>query len=264
MSNPTAPPSRTPAKKSAVKKVARPRVTATKRVVARKQSPPSQPPAPAATPAAAVAPVAQPSPSPTSAEISARSTKHAAWVAAGAAILAAVLALGGTWWSAKTASDAAVEAVSVQLSGETEKSRAEFLREQRRVLYSTIIAHEIELREAEEQRLNDIPDPADPQFRRRSQRDRIKFASEAMVPVREKLAKLEQDRPSAEIIASPTVREHLKKLYVTHVRIVHSIARMSVLGALDPEYDKLSRYDEDRAEAFDAFAEAARKDMGAE
>jgi hypothetical protein len=83
-------------------------------------------------------------------EISARSAKHAAWVAAGAAILAAVLAAGGTLWSghesakasdraAQTAADAAVKAVSIQLSGETEKSRAEFLRSQQKVLYTKVI-----------------------------------------------------------------------------------------------------------------------------
>jgi hypothetical protein len=83
-------------------------------------------------------------------EISARSAKLAAWVAAGAAILAAVLAAGGTLWSghesakasdraAQTAADAAVKAVSIQLSGETEKSRAEFLRNQQKDLYIEVV-----------------------------------------------------------------------------------------------------------------------------
>src|SRR5688572_22972466 len=81
---------------------------------------------------------------------SVRSTKHAAWVAAGAAILAAVIAFSGALWSAKVAAKAASDTVTRQVSGETEKSKAEFLRGQRQVLYSNIIAHERALRAAEE------------------------------------------------------------------------------------------------------------------
>jgi hypothetical protein len=73
------------------------------------------------------------------AEISARSTKHAAWVAAGAALLAAVLALGGSWLSAERAAESARQTTITELSGETERSRAEFLREQQKDLYTEVI-----------------------------------------------------------------------------------------------------------------------------
>jgi hypothetical protein len=58
--------------------------------------------------------------------------------------------------AAQPAADAAVKAASVQLSGETEKSRADFIRQQRRILYSTIIAHEVLIREAERKLFDDI------------------------------------------------------------------------------------------------------------
>ena len=96
-------------------------------------------------PAAAANGGRQPNSSLTNAEISARSTKHAAWVAAAAAMLAALLAFGGSVWSAHTAA----KNVRTQLSGETEKSRAEFLRGQRQTLYTKIIVDETALKQAE-------------------------------------------------------------------------------------------------------------------
>jgi hypothetical protein len=198
----------------------------------------------------------------TDAEISARSTRRAAWIAAGAAILAAVLALGGTWWSAqlsarssdeaaRLAAEAAVKGVTIQLSGETEKSRAEFLREQRRVLYSTIIAHEIGIRKAEKKLVDDIE---------RTRRHNISTDS-----LWAQYAKLERDEPPAEIIASPPVRAQLAALTKTQNSARSHFKMMSLKGEVDEvAMDWISRYQDKRQKAFDAFCKAARKDLGSE
>jgi hypothetical protein len=222
--------------------------------------------APAAPTASSTAQPAQSKPGLTDAEISARSTKYAAWVAAGAAILAAALALWGTWWSAdasdraaRTAADAAVKAVSIQLSGETEKSRAEFLRDQRRILYSTIIADEIKLREAEQKRDHDIVNSAG------SRALPVPVRIKPMSPVAKQLSKLNQDKPSAEIIASPPVRARLATLYEVHQNIVTILTFMSTRGSKsDSDYARLLQLEGEREKAVDAFCQAARSDMGSE
>jgi hypothetical protein len=194
----------------------------------------------------------------TAAEI-ARSTKHAAWLAAASAILAAVLALVGTFWSAHrsstaseraaaTAADAAVKAVSVQLSGETDRSRAEFLRGQRRVLYSTIIAHETEIREAERKLAKDIEDAPRPGV----SVDRL-WAQ---------YANLNRDRPPAEIIASPSARAQLAALTDYQNSAKAHFKSMSLKGEVNQEW--IWKYEGKRQKSFDAFCQAARKDMGSE
>jgi len=92
----------------------------------------------------------------TEAEASARSTRHAAWVAAGAArtLWNGYTSARASDRAARTAADAAVQAVSLQLSGETEKSKAEFLRGRRQILYTKIIAEEREVQQAEVQTYN--------------------------------------------------------------------------------------------------------------
>jgi hypothetical protein len=207
----------------------------------------------------------------TDAEVSARSTKHAAWVAAGSAIIAAIVAVGGTVWSgresveasdraAQTAADTAVKAVSIQLSGETEKSRAEFLPEQRRVLYITIIAHEVEIHESEQKIIDDIA---------------VAGKGKTIRATADKLAtryeKLEKDRPPAEIIASPPVRERLAALSKTHRDVRQKIFVLAFrdethgIDGLDgDDLVWINRYEKERKNAFDAFCQAARKDMGSE
>jgi hypothetical protein len=196
----------------------------------------------------------------TDAEISARSTRHAAWVAAGAAILAAILAVGGTWWSgeesadasdraAQTAADAAVKAVTIQLSGETEKSRAEFLRGQRRILYSTIIAHDTGIREAERKLVDDIQKTR----RHNLSTDRL-WA---------KYAKLVRDKAPAEIIASEPARKQLAALTETQNSAKARFKLMSLKGKVDiDDVDWIYKYEDKQQKAFDAFCQAARKDMG--
>ena len=122
----------------------------------------------------------------TNAEVSAQSTKHAAWVASGAAILAAIIAFGGTWWSTERAAKAASDTVTQQVSGEPDKSRAEFLRGQRQALYSRIIA--------DERKLFEMENGAEwSNYKEREKFDRIKV----------QLAQLQTHTPTAEIVASP-------------------------------------------------------------
>jgi hypothetical protein len=187
----------------------------------------------------------------TDAEISARSTKHAAWVAAGAAILAAILAFGVTWWSAEKAADSTAETVATQLSGETEKSRAEFLRGQRQVLYSTAITHERELYRAEFE-TDDAMGEAE--------------VSRLFKRVLELKSKLDQDAATAEIIASEPVREQLRLLSLQHGKI-----RGIMQGGIESRYrgtesynDARLKLNEERWKIVDAFYLAARKDMVSE
>jgi hypothetical protein len=165
--------------------------------------------------------------------------------------VAAILALVGTWWSAKSAADSAFKAVSVQLSGETEKSRAEFLREQRRILYSTIIAHEIGIREAERKLVDDIG---------RTRRHNISTDR-----LWAQYAKLEQDVPPAEIIASPPARAQLAALTGTQNSARAHFKLMSLKGEVhEDSADWTGRYEDQRQKSFHAFCQAARKDMGSE
>jgi len=127
--------------------------------------------------------------------------------------------------TARTAADAAVKAVSVQLSGETEKSRAEFLREQRRILYSTIIADEIRLHKAEQKGFSDMY--KDQQRKRK----RTKQANSKLTSgVAEKFEKLEQDQTSAEVIASPTTRSRSAALVEVHNKLTNHVTFWSYGG----------------------------------
>jgi hypothetical protein len=105
------------------------------------------------------------------AEISASSAKHAAWVAAATSIVAALASVVSIIWSgqlsaqatdraAQRTADATVRTVALELSGETDKSRAEFLRSQRQKLYGEVISHELQLREREAAFATLILDPA--------------------------------------------------------------------------------------------------------
>jgi hypothetical protein len=176
--------------------------------------------------------------------------------------LAAVLALVGTFWSAHrsstaseraaaTAAAAAVKAVSVQLSGETDRSRAEFLRGQRQRLYSTIVAHEIGIHEAENKLVKDI--------------EQTRQHNISTNPLWTQYAKLERDEPSAEIIASPPARAQLAALTKTQNSARAHFKLMSLKGEVDEAaMDWISRYQDKRQKEFDAFCQAARRDMGSE
>lgn len=70
------------------------------------------------------------------------SARQAALIGAMAVILSSVIAILASYVSASLASSSTLRAASLQVSGESEKSRAEFLRGQRQVLYAQVIGHE--------------------------------------------------------------------------------------------------------------------------
>jgi hypothetical protein len=147
-----------------------------------------------------------------------------------------------------------VKAVTIQLSGETEKSRAEFLRGQRRILYSTIIAHQLGIREAERKLVDEIvksPGPSGSPGRAFT-KDRL-WAQ---------YAKLARDKPPAEIIASPPARAQLAALTKTQDSAKSHFKLMSFKGEVDEDW--IYKYEDKQQKSFDAFCQAARKDMGSE
>jgi hypothetical protein len=71
------------------------------------------------------------------------STKQAAYIGLVGVLLSAILSIVAGLISAKLAGDAAANTVAQQQSGESERSRAEFLRGQQQVLYASLVnAHE--------------------------------------------------------------------------------------------------------------------------
>jgi len=84
---------------------------------------------------------ALPTPEERSAHLHAISTRQAALIGLVGVLLAAALSVLAGVISARLAGEAAARTTALQLSGETERSRAEFLRGQRRVLYARVVSH---------------------------------------------------------------------------------------------------------------------------
>jgi hypothetical protein len=225
----------------------------TAKAASEQTAPAAQPGPPPAATTPSAPPPAEAKPALTDAEINALSTKHAAWVAAGAAILAAVIAFGGTWWSAGVAAKAASETVTKQLSGETEKSRAEFLRGQRQILYAKIVVAEAAVKRGQDQTFDatfeNIP----------------KVRIQNYLATRELQGKFETDYlGSAEIIAS----EDFKSCYFRLIFNNEDAARQAssfIFGT--PQRRKQAQakfseiYNEREANLLKLY-EAARRDMG--
>jgi hypothetical protein len=173
-------------------------------------NPPGNPPAakkPAATqqnPKAA----AKPKPAMTAAERSARAVKFAAWVAAGAALLSAAAAAGGTYWSADRAAKSASETVTLQLSGETDRSRAEFLRGKRQMLYVWVITDERELNSLEVDSYNKIKGYTRLEGKKAAKVSEARFLD----PFNLKQENMDKNLSSIVVIGSKEVREAYPKL----------------------------------------------------
>src|SRR5215213_6481719 len=82
-----------------------------------------------------------PSPEERSAHLAAISTKQAALIGLVGVLLAAVLSVVAGVISAHLTGQAAARTTALELSGETERSKAEFLRGQRRELYVRVASH---------------------------------------------------------------------------------------------------------------------------
>jgi hypothetical protein len=217
-------------------------------------SPASPPPAKKAT-----APEHAAKTSLTDAEISARSTKHATWVTAGVAILAAIIALGGAVWSgvvsahasdraAKTAAEAAVNSVVVQSSRETDRSRAEFLRDKQQALYSTLLAHDRTLFNAMTEHYKRRYDPAN-----RGKDLRVDRAENNAWD------EFDADYAMVQIIASPKVRDEYQEIHSIYSSMRYALDWRSDDEPWNLEYKGAARgLDMHRK----AFFDAARADMG--
>jgi hypothetical protein len=185
------------------------------------------------------------------AHIAGQATKRAAVITLVGVLVSVVLSTGASIFISDRTADSAANTMQQQLSGETDRSRAEFLRGKRQVLYSTIVAHEIAIHNAEEKLVNDIV---------KTRRHNISTDS-----LWEQYAKLERDEPPSEIIASPPARAQLAALTKTQNSARAHFKMMSLKGEIDDvAMDWISKYQDKRQKAFDAFCQAARKDLGSE
>jgi hypothetical protein len=86
-----------------------------------------------------------------SARIAAKAAIAAAVIGVAGIIIGGFMSAGASDRAAEKTANSTLESVKVQLAGETDKSRAEFLRTQQQVLYSKVITAEQALRDAEGQ-----------------------------------------------------------------------------------------------------------------
>jgi hypothetical protein len=185
------------------------------------------------------------------AHIAGQATKRAAVITLVGVLVSVVLSTGASIFISDRTADSAANTMQQQLSGETDRSRAEFLRGKRQVLYSTIVAHETAIRNAEDKLVADIV---------RTRRHNISTDS-----LWAQYAKLERDEPPAKIVASPPVRAQLEALTKTQNSARSHFKMMSLKGTVDDDASVwISRYQGKRQKTFDAFCQAARKDLGSE
>jgi hypothetical protein len=188
-------------------------------------------------------------------QISATSTLRAARLAAIAGVVAAVLALVSS-----------LLVVAFTGRAETERSRAEFLRGQRQVLYSKIAEHEQALVEAEGQSQADLIEVFILQ-------SAVTGIVDKMEPTLEASITLQHDAFALDIIGSESVRLHFGLLVKEHhkqyqnllviqnnLNIAKRQGRTPAMPNADPYWAssaEISRHEKN-------FKEAARADMGAE
>jgi hypothetical protein len=159
---------------------------------------------------------------------------RAARVAAIAAIAATLISVGGVVWEsyessktlhevATTAAGAAVSAVEVHLTGETERSRAEFLRGQRQTLYAAVIKQDDRYSSAEELLEGVIMRPPEP----RAPTDYI----DAMSRLSQADDDLESSGAAMQIIASGSAVEAFTALDHAHSeysQVLQDINRLKI------------------------------------
>lgn len=171
-----------------------------------------------------------------------------------AAVVSGVLAIVGTIVGGVIAGSSASSTVERQLSGETEKSRAEFLRTQRQSLYAKIIGHEQDLLEAEDHYLTAMG------------------TATFDIEVHNRLAPamyrnhqlLSQDKTNIDIIASDPCREAFEAWFTEHAQILtalsHRAEYMTGKRKDRPTFD-LAKGHLAAQDAKKEFLEAARADM---
>jgi hypothetical protein len=181
------------------------------------------------------------------------SNKQVAFIALLGVLVSAALSFGSAEMASRRSAQSASETIKQQMNGETDRSKAEFLRGQRQVLYSKIIADEREIWEAEQAALY-----------ARNSGEEPKSLDKALNTMRSAFA---ADLASAEIIASPTVRSHVTELYYIHWEALDHLGAPLLhyeLRLVRDDMPAMAEINSKRRLALKAFYETARKDMGSE
>lgn len=161
-----------------------------------------------------------------------------------------------------------------QLTGESKRSRAEFLRAQRVPLYSEVLTHEQALQDAEEEYLRDLEDLD--YFEAESILDAVETAQETgspifdvrLRPMYDAYAVLARDRMTMTVLGSERIRKSLQGMLDAHrskrneLLKLTKVKRDHVLIASD--YDGFEAAQKAAAEFRESFVEQARTEMGSD
>jgi hypothetical protein len=228
------------------------RLSSAKKVTARSRSAAPKPATPAAAMATATTPAA--SADAKHADLSAR---QVALIGLAGVLVSAVFSILTGLVTANLAGASAARVTSQQLSGETEKSRAEFLRGQRQVLYSKIIADQRRLRDSETAMKTYLSAPP--------KQSTDEDVSNNMKNTRSLLYVFFDDVAVAEIVASEDVTQEVRKLRGTHTEICDDLDLLISQGPdANDLRNRLGGLEKIRVETIRALYKSARKDMGAE
>jgi hypothetical protein len=168
------------------------------------------------------------------------SNRQVALIALAGVLVSAGLSFGSAELVSRRTTESATATIERQLNGETERSRAEFLRGQRQILYSQIIADERKLVEVEDQN---------------EEWSNNRELLIAQSNIQRQFNQLKGHAPTVEIIASKEVGEQFAKLIDIRGQMIEQMRQGggADMGPMRQQQD----------EVLSAFYRAARKDMGA-
>jgi hypothetical protein len=185
------------------------------------------------------------------------SARQVALIGLASVLISAVFSILTGVVTANLAGASAAKVTTQQLSGETEKSRAEFLRGQRQALYGKIIADQRRLRDSESAMKDYLSAPP--------KQSTDEDASNKLKNTTSLLYAFSDDVATAEILASEDVRQEVRKLRETHNKICADLGRLISRGPDANDLRKeLGELENKRVETVRALYQSARKDMGAE
>ena len=169
------------------------------------------------------------------------SNKQVAVIALVSVLISAGLSFGSAELASRRSAQTATNTIERQLSVETDRSKAEFLREQRQILYSQIIADERELAEVENQNEDWSND-----------KERLTANNN----IQRQFNQLTRHAPTVGIIASREVGEQFAKLIDIRWQMIERV-RLN-------EGPDMRTLREQQEQILNEFYRAARRDMGAE
>jgi hypothetical protein len=185
------------------------------------------------------------------------------------ALIGVLVTAAASFWSAelgsRRSSQSATATIERQLNGESDRSKAEFLRGQRQEVYGWIVTDERELTALEEDMYNDITSST----RRKAERAARGSRSDFLDPFNKRLEKYKRNGPVIEIMASPAVRDTYSALISSrdtlHLQL-YGLLQCRADAACDmnvkeKEYSDSYRYIEEQRTQ---LVSAARRDMEAE